>query len=123
VKILFVILGLISLVVGILGVFLPLLPATPFLLFSAWSFAKSSDKLYNWLMNHKVLGTIIRDYRDEKSLTIRIKISAILLLWVSMLYSIFYVVNEKWWLQLILATIATGVTIHLLTLKTKKATN
>lgn len=122
-KILFVILGLISLVVGILGVFLPLLPATPFLLFSAWSFAKSSDKLYNWLMNHKVLGTIIRDYRDEKSLTIRIKISAILLLWVSMLYSIFYVVNEKWWLQLILATIATGVTIHLLTLKTKKATN
>jgi len=123
VKILFVILGLISLVVGILGVFLPLLPATPFLLFSAWSFAKSSDKLYNWLMNHKVLGTIIRDYRDEKSLTIRIKISAILLLWVSMLYSIFYVVNEKWWLQLILATISTGVTIHLLTLKTKKATN
>ncbi len=122
-KILFVVLGLISLVVGILGVFLPLLPATPFLLFSAWSFAKSSDKLYNWLMNHKVLGTIIRDYRDEKSLTIRIKISAILLLWVSMLYSIFYVVNEKWWLQLILATIATGVTIHLLTLKTKKATN
>lgn len=122
-KILFVILGLISLVVGILGVFLPLLPATPFLLFSAWSFAKSSDKLYNWLMNHKVLGTIIRDYRDEKSLTIRIKISAILLLWVSMLYSIFYVVNEKWWLQLILATISTGVTIHLLTLKTKKATN
>ena len=122
-KILFVILGLISLVVGILGVFLPLLPATPFLLFSAWSFAKSSDKLYNWLMNHKVLGTIIRDYRDEKSLTIRIKISAILLLWVSMLYSIFYVVNEKLWLQLILATIATGVTIHLLTLKTKKATN
>jgi hypothetical protein len=123
VKILFVVLGLISLVVGILGVFLPLLPATPFLLFSAWSFAKSSDKLYNWLMNHKVLGTIIRDYRDEKSLTIRIKISAILLLWVSMLYSIFYVVNEKLWLQLILATIATGVTIHLLTLKTKKATN
>ena len=122
-KILFVVLGLISLVVGILGVFLPLLPATPFLLFSAWSFAKSSDKLYNWLMNHKVLGTIIHDYRDEKSLTIRIKISAILLLWVSMLYSIFYVVNEKWWLQLILATIATGVTIHLLTLKTKKATN
>lgn len=122
-KILFVVLGLISLVVGILGVFLPLLPATPFLLFSAWSFAKSSDKLYNWLMNHKVLGTIIRDYRDEKSLTIRIKISAILLLWVSMLYSIFYVVNEKLWLQLILATIATGVTIHLLTLKTKKATN
>ncbi|MFZ4725026.1 MAG: YbaN family protein [Paludibacter sp.] len=122
-KILFVISGLISLAVGILGVFLPLLPATPFLLFSAWLFAKSSDKLYNWLMNHKILGTIIRDYRDEKSLTIRIKITAIILLWGSMLYSIFYVVNEKLWLQLILATIATGVTIHLLLLKTKKAAN
>ncbi|MDR2840025.1 MAG: YbaN family protein, partial [Paludibacter sp.] len=56
-KLLFIILGLISLALGIIGIFLPLLPTTPFLLLSAALFARGSQRLYNWLINHRVLGS------------------------------------------------------------------
>lgn len=119
-KIFLSILGVISLALGIIGIFLPLLPTTPFLLLSAVLFAKSSTRLYNWLLNHKIFGKYIRDYRVEKSMPLKIKMTTLVMLWGTILFSIFAVVNEKWWLQLLLATIATGVTIHILSLKTKK---
>jgi uncharacterized membrane protein YbaN (DUF454 family) len=121
-KILLAVLGIISLTLGIIGIFLPLLPTTPFLLLSAFLFAKSSTRLYNWLMNHKILGKFIRDYRDEKFIPLRIKIISLLMLWGTILFSIIWVVNEKWWLQLMLAGIAIAVSIHILLLKTKKTT-
>lgn len=121
-KILYAILGLVSIALGIIGIFLPLLPTTPFLLLSAFLFARSSPRLYEWLMNHKVFGKYIRSYREDKSIPLNVKIGAILLLWLSILFSIFWVVNDKWWLQLLLFGIATGVTIHILSLKTKKIT-
>jgi len=122
VKIIYAILGLISLGVGIIGVFLPLLPTTPFLLLSAALFARSSTRLYNWLLNHKILGAFIRNYREDKSVTVRVKVIAISMLWATMLFSIFLVVNEKWWLQVMLGTIATGVTIFIMSLKTRRVT-
>lgn len=121
-KIIYAISGLISLVLGIIGIFLPLLPTTPFLLLSAALFARSSTRLYNWLLNHRVLGAFIRNYREDKSVTVRVKIVAISTLWATMLFSIFLVVNEKWWLQVMLGTIATGVTIFIMSLKTRRAT-
>lgn len=121
-KIIYAILGLISLGVGIIGVFLPLLPTTPFLLLSAALFARSSTRLYNWLLNHKILGAFIRNYREDKSVTVRVKVIAISMLWATMLFSIFLVVNEKWWLQVMLGTIATGVTIFIMSLKTRRVT-
>jgi len=121
-KIIFAFLGLVSLVLGIIGIFLPLLPTTPFLLLSAALFARSSTRLYNWLLNHRVLGSFIRNYREDKSVTVRVKIIAISTLWATMLFSIFLVVNEKWWLQVMLGTIATGVTIFIMSLKTRSVT-
>jgi len=119
VKILYVILGSISIALGIIGIFLPLLPTTPFLLLSAFLFARSSPRLYEWLMNHKVFGKYIRNYREDKSIPLNVKLVAILMLWASILFSMFRVVNDKWWLQLLLFIIATGVTIHILSLKTR----
>lgn len=113
-------LGVISLALGILGAFLPLLPTTPFVLLSAYLFAKSSEKFHQRLLNHKIFGQLIRDYNEDKSIPLHAKIIAIVTMWPSMLFAIFYIATDKLWLQILLATIATGVTIHILRYKTKK---
>lgn len=119
-KTLLIISGSISFVLGIIGIFLPIIPTTPFLLLAAALFAKSSEKLYYWLMNHKVFGEYIRNFREDKAIPLKGKIIAISSLWIFMLYSILFIVNEKWYLQLLLGSIALGVTIHILSYKTKR---
>jgi uncharacterized membrane protein YbaN (DUF454 family) len=112
--------GFISLALGILGIFLPLLPTTPFLLLSAALFARSSPRFYHLLLNHKVLGSYIRNFLIEKTIPLRIKILSISLLWLTILGSLFFVV-EKTWLQVLLAVIALAVTIHILSFKTARS--
>ena len=56
--------GIISLILGSIGIVLPVLPTTPFLLLSAACFAKSSKRFYNWLMNNRILGTFIKNYKE-----------------------------------------------------------
>ena len=119
-KYLFITLGCISLALGFLGVFLPILPTTPFLLLSATLFAKSSDKLYNWLLNHRFLGEYIRSFREDKAIPLRVKVYSISLMWTAILISTFTAASEKLWLQITLIAIAIGVTIHVLSFKTKK---
>jgi uncharacterized membrane protein YbaN (DUF454 family) len=112
VKIVYAVLGWLSLVLGVLGIFLPLLPTTPFLLLSAALFAKSSDKLYNWLMNHEVFGKIIRTYQEGDPIPLKVKIGAVSLFWCTILISVFTIANSKWWLQLILISFALGATVY-----------
>ena len=119
-KIILIFIGLLSLLLGFIGIFLPLLPTVPFVLLSVYLFARSSPRLYNWIMNHKVIGKYIRSYKEDKAMPLIAKITSITMLWCSILFSIFWVVNEKWWLQLILFFVATGASIHILSLKTKK---
>lgn len=118
-KMVYIILGSICFGLGVIGVFVPLLPTTPFILLTAALYAKSSEKLYNKLLNHHVFGSYIRSFREDCSIPLRIKIVAITSLWIVMLYTIFFVVNEKWYLQIMLGVIAVGVTIHILSFTTK----
>jgi len=122
VKKILALLGLISLGLGIIGAFLPLLPTTPFVLLSAYLFAKSSDKLHNWLMTHRIFGSLIRDFHEEKAISMHGKVAAISMMWVSNIISIFFIVNDKLWLQILLTIISIGVTINILRYKTKKKT-
>ncbi len=119
-KKLLALLGLISLALGIIGAFLPLLPTTPFVLLSAYLFAKSSDKLHNWLMTHKIFGQLIRDFHEEKAISMQGKVAAISTMWISNIISILFIVNEKLWLQILLTIISIGITINILRYKTKK---
>ena len=118
-KILLLILGFVSLTLGVVGIFIPLLPTTPLLLLAAWCFFRSSTKIYNKLIESKHLGTYIRNFRENKIIPIRTKIFTISLLWLSLIYCIFFVVTEKLWLQVILAIILISVTIHILSYKSK----
>jgi uncharacterized membrane protein YbaN (DUF454 family) len=118
-KKLFIVLGFISVALGFLGIFLPLLPTTPFLLLSAYLFAKSSVRWHNWLLNHKRLGVYIRQFQVDKSIPLRIKIISISMLWITITCSAFFAV-DKLGIRLLLFAIAIGVSIHILSFKTTK---
>ena len=113
------ILGTVSLALGIMGVFLPVLPTTPFLLLTAALYMRSSQKLYDWLMAHKCLGVYIRNFREHKALPLRVKIVSVTMVWATLLYCAL-VVAKKWWMSALFIAIATGVTIHILSYKTLK---
>ncbi len=110
--------GIVSLGLGILGIFLPLLPTTCFLLLSTYCFAKSSPRLHAWLLNHKWLGPRIRLYTEHRSVTKRTKIVALSTLWASIILSAFLIGNLI--VGAVLVLIAIAVSAHLLTLKTWK---
>ncbi len=109
--------GSVSLFLGILGIILPLLPTTPFLLLAVACYARSSEKLYHWLLNHRLLGTHIKNYREGKGIPLRAKVTALSLLWLSIGYSALFLV-PLFLVKLLLLFIASGVTIHILSVKT-----
>src|SRR6218665_3377907 len=84
-------LGWLSVVLGVVGIFLPVLPTTPFLLLAAACFARSSERFYTWLVNHPKLGPWIRDYLDGNGIPLKGKVYAIGLMWLSISVSCFLV--------------------------------
>jgi hypothetical protein len=110
--------GILLVAIGVIGIFLPVLPTTIFLILASACFVKSSPKANEWLRNHKVLGMYIKNYQDKTGLTIRAKAFNIIFLWAMILLSAF-LLTDKFYIKLILLAIAVGVTIHLLMIKTK----
>ncbi len=106
-------------ILGILGIILPVLPTTPFLLLAAYCYGKSSPRFYSWLFNNKWLGIYIKNFRDKTGLSLRTKITSIAFLWITISFSAFYVLDVMYG-KIILILIAVGVTIYLISLKTKK---
>ena len=110
-------LGSLFLFLGIIGIIIPLLPTTPFLLLSAACYLRSSKRIYQWLLNHKWLGVIITNYYEGKGLPLKFKVFTLILLWVTISISIIYFVNLDW-IKLILLIIAILVSIHIITIRT-----
>lgn len=110
-------LGSICLVCGIVGIFVPLLPTTPFLLLSAALFFRSSHRAYNWLLHHRYLGSYIRSFREEKAIPLRAKVIALSLLWLTSLHC-FFLLLDHWLLKGLMLLVAVGVTLYLLSFKT-----
>lgn len=111
--------GLASTALGVAGIFIPLLPTTPFLLLAAACFLRSSDSLYEKLTTHRILGEYIRNYSEKRAVALKTKVTAIILLWLSIGYSVIYIINVIY-LKLILIVIAACVTAHLVSLNTIK---
>ena len=116
-KIIYVTAGSVSLVLGTLGIFLPLLPTTPFYLLTAWLYTRSSEKLYDKVMSNKCFGTIVRNFQENKSIPLKTKVIIIAMLWVTILLSSFLAVSV-WWVRLLLFAIAAATTIHILSYRT-----
>jgi uncharacterized membrane protein YbaN (DUF454 family) len=116
-KAIFIVAGTISLGLGAVGVFLPILPTTPFLLLSAACYYKGSERMHRWLLSNKLFGSYIRNYREGKGISPKGKILTLFLLWATICYSIFFLVNILMF-QIILSAIAIAVTVHVTTLPT-----
>jgi uncharacterized protein len=114
---LFLILGTLFFILGIIGIALPLLPTTPFLLLSAACYMRSSQKLYIRLTTHKTFGPLINNYLTHRAITLKTKITAITTLWICILLTAFGI-SHFWWVQILLTIIAIGVTLYLISLKT-----
>jgi uncharacterized membrane protein YbaN (DUF454 family) len=115
-KKLLIIFGTLSLILGIIGVVIPILPTTPFLLLSAFCYLHGSKRLYKWLLNHKFFGSYIYNYMTYKAIKRSTKIGSVLFLWISLAISIIIVQNLHVRIFLILVGIV--VSIHLLMMKT-----
>ncbi|MEG1867150.1 MAG: YbaN family protein [Bacteroides sp.] len=116
-KTFYILLGSLCMALGVLGVFVPLLPTTPFLLLTAALYFKASPRLYNWLLAQKHLGPYIRNFRENKAIPLHAKILSLLLMWGTMLYCIFFLIPLLW-INLLLFGVAIGVTYHILSFKT-----
>jgi len=110
--------GTVSLVLGAIGIFLPILPTTPFLLLSAACYLRSSERMYNWLLGNRWFGKYIKNYREGKGIPLKTKVLAVAVLWAGILYSAIMVVDEFFIAQLALLIIAIGVSVHLIRLPT-----
>lgn len=119
-KSLLAVLGAVSLALGVAGIFLPLLPTTPFLLLAAWAFVRSSPRLYSWLMNHPHLGEYIRNFRENRAIPLRVKVVSVSLVWLTIGFCIVAVVERWWWAQVLLALLAAAVSWHILSYDTLK---
>lgn len=115
-----IVLGSVSVALGILGTFLPLLPTTPFLLLAAACYAKSSRRLHNWLFTNRLFGSYLRSYAEGEGIPLRVKVVVIAMLWITIGFSAVFVVSALA-ARIILALIALGVTTYILSVKTARS--
>lgn len=119
VKWLLVAAGFLFVALGAVGVFLPLLPTTPFLLLAAACFARSSERFYRWLLGNRWFGAYVRDYREGRGVPVRVKIFTLALMWGAILLSVAFAVSNLF-VRIILVVIAAGVTLHIVSIRRKR---
>ena len=111
--------GTLSTGLGIIGIFIPILPTTPFLLLAAACYMRSSERFYQWLINNRVFGAYVRSYIEGRGMPVRIKIFTILLLWLTIGLSVIFGVQNIV-IRIVLICIAVGVTAHISLIKKRK---
>ena len=116
--------GTICLVLGAIGIVLPILPTTPFLLAAAACYYKSSPRMHKWLLNNKWFGEYIRNYKEGRGLPLKTKITASAVLWLTIGISTVFVLNRLlpealvFPMQVIMIAVAVAVSVHILRLPT-----
>jgi uncharacterized membrane protein YbaN (DUF454 family) len=103
---------------GIIGIFVPILPTTPFLLLAAACYTRSSERFYQWLTSNRIFGAYVRNYIEGRGMPTKIKIFTILLLWLAIGLSITYGVQNTV-VRIVLICVAIGVTVHICLIKKK----
>lgn len=111
--------GLIFTGLGIAGIFIPLLPTTPFLLLAAACFARSSERFHSWLTEHEKLGPFIKGYLDGSGIPLRAKVVALTLIWLTLPPSTLMLVSNPW-LKMLLLILAITLSIYLFNLPTRQ---
>lgn len=108
--------GTVALLLGIIGIFLPLLPTTPFLLLASACYLRGSERMHHWLMNQRHLGPYLRSYQQGRGIPMRAKITALVLMWPSLAFSMWFVPLP--WVRVLLLAPGIFVTIYLFRMPT-----
>jgi uncharacterized membrane protein YbaN (DUF454 family) len=116
---LWILCGTLAVVLGVLGILLPILPTTPFMLLAAFCYGRGSAHFYDWLVNRSRFGAYIRDYREGRGIPVEKKVLMIAFLWLTIGATTLLAVNN-WWIRGMLVLIAVGVTIHLVRIKNQE---
>lgn len=114
---LYILFGTLCLVMGLIGVFLPVLPTTPLLLLTAFCYYRGSDRLYEWLMSHPYLGAHIKRFREHRIIPRKAKAYILTMLWASLLFCAH--ILTPIWLKCLMIAIAIGVTWHILSYRSE----
>lgn len=118
-RIVYILLGSLFLILGAVGIFIPLLPTTPFWLLTCWFYLRSSEKLYNRAMSNRYFGSYIKGFMVDKAIPVRSKVISISVMWISAILTSVYLI-EYLWVKILLILISIGVTWHILSFPTKK---
>lgn len=118
-KNLYIILATLFVALGTVGIFVPLLPTTPFLLLSVYFYMNSSKKRLKWLLSNRLLGPYIKSYFSREGIPLNLKLRTLVILWITMISTMIFA-TDKLIVRVILTIIAIGVTIHISIKKTKK---
>lgn len=109
--------GCASVCLGVIGVFLPIMPTTPFLLLAAACFARSSPRFHAWLLSHPQLGPLLKSYLNGEGIPLKAKVLSIGSMWVSIAVSCWFV---PWpWVRVLLVAVALAVTVYIARQKTR----
>lgn len=124
IRIIYIVLGTIALGIGIIAIFVPVIPTTPFLLIAAACYIRGSKRFYNFLIKTEPFGRYIKDYHEGKGISKRAKTLSLILLWISLIISavLVSIYNQIILIAFILFVIGVLVTIHILRIKTKENT-
>jgi len=113
-KLVFNIIGVLAVLLGVIGIFLPLLPTTPFILLAAACFARGSDRMHSWLLSHRLFGQLLRNYQAGRGIPARAKVLALAMMWPSLGYAMWRFDNA--WLRLVLLLVGACISVYLLRL-------
>jgi uncharacterized membrane protein YbaN (DUF454 family) len=116
IKYLYLTLGSFFVVLGLVGIFVPVLPTAPFMLLAAFFYVRSSDRMYNWLINHRLFGESIKSYLEHRAMRKSAKVKAVASIWISLTLSALLV--QKAHVALILAVVGISLTVYLLSIRT-----
>jgi uncharacterized membrane protein YbaN (DUF454 family) len=117
----FTVLGTLFLALGAIGIFVPILPTTPFLLLSAACYFRGSGRMHKWLINNRVFGVYLKNYKEGKGMSRKAKILTLTLLWITIVLSALIIVPMLV-IQIALVCVCVGVTIHLIRIPTYRQT-
>ncbi|OGN96791.1 MAG: hypothetical protein A2Z77_00080 [Chloroflexi bacterium RBG_13_51_36] len=111
--------GTLSTGLGIIGIFVPILPTTPFLLLAAACYMRSSERFYQWLINNRIFGAYVRNYIEGRGMPMRIKVFTMFLLWLTIGLTIAFAVQNIV-IRIVLICVAIGVTTHIALIRKRK---
>lgn len=111
-RIIYITLGTICVGLGTIGIFVPLMPTTVFLLMAAFFYSRSSDRFHDWLLSNRLFGEYVRNYREGRGMTAKHKTRAVVMLWVTIGISMWFVPLLA--VRILLLVVAAGVSVFLL---------